>query len=243
MKKFLITCLLALLPVAAWAAPSGGPMMSADVDPHDKASLQRGAKLFANYCMACHEAELIRYNRIGRDLGLDDELVEQYLMFMPDAQLFDGMTNAMSNEDAQDWFGAPAPDLSLTARRHGADWVYTFLNSFYQDDSSSTGVNNLVLEGVSMPHVLQELQGLQQPVYEEVSGEEVITHLELSDNGGLMTPGEYRAATRDITNFLDYVAEPVKAERERLGVRVLIFLFLFLVVAYLLKREYWKDVH
>ncbi|MEX0731525.1 MAG: cytochrome c1 [Aquisalimonadaceae bacterium] len=243
MKKFLLTCLLALMPVMAWPAPSGVQMMSADVDPHDKASLQRGAKLFANYCMACHEAKLIRYNRIGRDLGLDDEMLEKYLMFKPDAQLFDGMTNAMTDEDATDWFGASAPDLSLTARRNGPDWVYTFLNSYYADDTNSTGVNNLVLAGVSMPHVLQELQGLQTAVREEVDGQEVITRLAASENGGVMSAAEYRSATRDITNFLDYVAEPVKAERERLGIRVLIFLFLFLVVAYLLKREYWKDVH
>ena len=244
MKKYLLICLCILFPAHVWGAPAGGNMMDVDVDPFDKESLQRGAQLFANYCMACHEAHLIRYNRIGQDLGLDDELVEKYLIFKPGAQLFDGMTNAMTDEDAEEWFGAPAPDLSLTARRHGPRYIYTFLNAFYEDEDAPLGVNNLVISGTSMPHVLEELQGLPIAVREEIEGAEQITELKVDDDrAGLMSASEYRAATRDLTNFLDYVAEPIKAERRRLGVRVLIFLFFFLVVAYLLKREYWKDVH
>lgn len=242
MKKLLLILLLAVAPGVSWAAPANSDLMSANIDPSDKESLQYGAKLFANYCMACHQAELMRYNRVARDLGLTEEDVEQYLIFTPDTLPHDVMRNAMRTEDARDWFGAPAPDLTLTARRHGADWVYTFLNSFYRDDSATWGVNNLLKEGVSMPHVLQELQGLPEAVREEVDGAEVITGLELN-NGGLMSEADYRRATRDLTNFMDYMAEPVKMERRQLGVRVLIFLFILLGVVYLLKREYWRDVH
>ncbi|MCC5810252.1 MAG: cytochrome c1 [Ectothiorhodospiraceae bacterium] len=244
MRKFLLTLTLALMPGLLLAAPSGGNYMSANVDPHDKQSLQRGAKLFANYCMACHEASLMRYQRIGQDLGLSDDLVEQFLIFTPDTQIHDVMTNAMTEEDAEQWFGAPAPDLTLYARRHGPDRLYTFLNGFYRDDNQRWGVNNTVVTGVSMPHVLQSLQGMPEPVYEESNGDRVLVGTDVPEEAaGSVSQAEYRAMMRDLTNFLDYVAEPVKAERERLGYRVLIFLFIFLVVAYLLKREYWKDVH
>ncbi len=242
MRKLLLTLALALVPGLLVAAPKGGNYMSVDVDPHDKQSLQRGAMLFANYCMACHEASLMRYNRIGQDLGLDDALVEQYLIFKPEVQVHDVMTNVMTESDAEQWFGAPAPDLTLYARRHGPDRVYTFLNGFFRDDGQPFGVNNIVVSGVSMPHVLQDLQGLPEPRYEERDGRMVVVGVEEATNGRL-SPDEYRALTRDLTNFMDYMAEPVKAERERLGVRVLVFLFIFLIVAYLLKREYWKDVH
>ncbi len=242
MRKFLLTLTLALVPGLLVALPANSASASVDVDPHDKQSLQRGAMLFANYCMACHEASLMRYNRIGQDLGLDDELVERYLVFKPGAQAHDVMTNVMSQEDAEQWFGAPAPDLTLYARRHGPDRVYQILTGFYRDDDQPFGVNNTVVSGVSMPHVLQDLQGLAEPRYEERDGRMVVVGVEEANNGQL-SPAEFSAAMRDVTNFMDYMAEPVKAERERLGVRVLIFLFIFLIVAYLLKREYWKDVH
>lgn len=242
MKKYLTILMLVLLPAfAAGAAPVNGKL-SADVDPHDKESLQRGAQAFANYCMACHQAELMRYNRVAQDLGLSEEDVEQFLIFTPGTQVVDVMRNAMSSEDAQDWFGAPAPDLTMTARRHGPDWVYTFLNSFYKDENQPFGVNNLVISGVSMPHVLQELQGLPEPVYEEVDGQDRIVGLELNQ-AGMMSAAEYRRFTRDLTNFMDYIAEPVKAERQRLGVYVIGFLLILLVLSYLLKKEFWRDVH
>lgn len=245
MRRVLLILMLALLPSwAALAAPAGGGYMSVDVDPFDKQSLQRGAKYFANYCMACHEASLMRYNRIGRDLGISDDLVEEYLIFKPGAEVQDLMTNAMSSEDAEDWFGATAPDLSLYARANGPERLYTFLNSYYRDDSQPWGVNNLVVSGVSMPHVLQDLQGLPEPVHDERNGSMVVTGVALDeDSGGRLSPAEYRAVTRDITNFLAYVSEPTKAERQKLGIRVIIFLLVFFGVAYLLKREYWKDVH
>lgn len=242
MRKILLTLTLALLPGLLVTLPASSASASVDVDPHDKQSLQRGAMLFANYCMACHEASLMRYNRIGQDLGLDEDLVEQYLIFKPGTQVHDVMTNVMSQSDAEQWFGAPAPDLTLYARRHGPDRVYRFLTGFYRDDDQPFGVNNTVVSGVSMPHVLEVMQGLPEPRYEERDGRMVVVGVEEATNGKV-SPAEFRGAMRDLTNFMDYMAEPVKAERERLGVRVLIFLFIFLIVTYLLKREYWKDVH
>ncbi|MFV8835906.1 cytochrome c1 [Aquisalimonas sp.] len=241
MKKLMLMLTLVLMPLTAWGAVES--RMSVDVDPNDKPSLQRGAKLFANYCMACHEASLIRYNRIGQDLGIDDDLVEQYLIFKPETQIQEQMTNAMSESDAENWFGVPAPDLSLTARRHGPDYIYTFLNRFYVDEGTITGFNNTVIGGTAMPHVLETLQGRQHPVYEERDGEDVLVGFEVEEGTGTMDESEYRQATRDLTNFLDYVAEPIKAERQRLGVWVLLFFGVFTVLAYFLKKEYWKDVH
>jgi len=242
MKKYLMILMLALLPaLTAGAAPVSGKM-SADVDPHDKESLQRGAQAFANYCMACHQAELMRYSRVAQDLGLSSEDVEEFLIFTPGTQVVDVMRNAMDSEDSLDWFGAPAPDLTMTARRHGPDWVYTFLNGFYKDENQQFGVNNLVISGVSMPHVLQELQGLPEAIREDVDGQQRIVGLELNE-AGMMSPAEYRRFTRDITNFMDYIAEPVKAERQRLGVYVIGFLLILLVLTYLLKKEFWRDVH
>ncbi|MCP1673872.1 ubiquinol-cytochrome c reductase cytochrome c1 subunit [Natronocella acetinitrilica] len=245
MRRLILCMMLAIVPAGAInAAGPSGSYMSADVDPFDTESLQRGARHFVNYCMACHEAHMMRYNRIGRDLGISDEMLQEYLIFTPDTEVHDTMRNAMSSEDAEDWFGAAAPDLTLYARAQGADRLYTFLNSFYRDDNQPWGVNNLVVSGVSMPHVLQSLQGLPEPVYEERNGSMVVAGLELpSSAAGILSAAEYRAMTRDLTNFLDYVAEPVKAERQRLGFRVIIFLLIFFGVAYLLKREYWKDVH
>ncbi|WP_290649403.1 cytochrome c1 [Aquisalimonas sp.] len=243
MKKLLLVLTLVLTPALGWSAAPGGDMMDPNVNPHDKASLQRGAQLFANYCMACHEASMIRYNRIAQDLGIDEDLVERYLIFKPDTLVQETMTNAMSEEDAERWFGVAAPDLSLTARRHGPGYIYTFLNSFYVDEDAATGYDNTVISGTAMPHALESLQGRQQGVFEEQDGEEVLVGFEVEEGTGTMSESEYQAATQDLTNFLDYVAEPVKAERQRLGVWVLLFFAVFTVLAYFLKKEYWKDVH
>ena len=241
MRKIVLILALSLLPAVAW---SGLPdRMDVDTDPHDKDSLQRGAQLFANYCMACHEASLIRYNRIAQDLGIDEDLVEEYLIFKPETQVHETMTNAMTEADAEQWFGVPVPDLSLTARRHGPEYIYTFLNRYYVDEDAATGFDNTVISGTAMPHVLEVLQGRQHPVYEERNGEQVLVDFEIEEGTGTMSPGEYRAATRDLTNFLDYVAEPVKGERQRMGKWVLLFFVIFTVLAYFLKKEFWKDVH
>ncbi len=244
MKKLVMAIALLALPSLGFAAGKASYHLSVDVDPHDQQSLQRGANHFVNYCLSCHQAELMRYKRVADDLGIDEALMMERLVKTPDAQIHSVMLNAMDSADGETWFGAAPPDLSLYVRRHGPDRLYSFLNGFYRDPTQTWGVNNMVLAGASMPHVLEVLQGLPEPVVESKNGADVVVGVEVPpEAAGLLTEGEYRQFTRDLTNFLDYVAEPVKAERERLGVKVIAFLAVFFVVAYLLKREYWKDVH
>lgn len=241
MRKILLILLLLAAPAAALAA-EGVPLMNARTDVTDIPSLQRGAKLFVNYCAGCHGAKHMRFTRLAADLDLPDDLVEKYLIFTG-AKIGDTMTTAMNPQDGVRWFGVAPPDLTLTARRRGADWVYTYLNSFYRDDSRPIGVNNLVFPDVGMPHVLWELQGIPTPVYADNGQELHIVGIRVPEKGGQMTPREYLEATRDLTNFLAYMSEPIKAYRQSLGIKVLLFLFVFLVLAVLLKREYWKDIH
>lgn len=245
MRKIILSVLLMFLSGAVLASSEGVHLDKADIDLHNKDSLQRGARLFVNYCLSCHSAQHMRYNRMGRDIGLTDEQVIENLMFASD-KVGSQMTIAMKRADAKAWFGAPPPDLTLVARVRGADWLYTYLRTFYVDDTRPFGVNNVVFPSVGMPHVLWELQGVQKPVYKTVEHEgekkEVLDHLELVEQGKL-TPVEYDKAMRDLVNFLVYMAEPAKLERYALGVKVILFLLVFLVVAYLLKKEYWKDIH
>lgn len=244
MRKLLLALLLLGAPALGVAAGAEGvALMKARVDPGDTASLQRGAKLFVNYCAGCHSAEYMRFNRVAQDLGLPEDLVEQYLIFT-DAKIGDTMQTAMNPQDGERWFGVAPPDLTLTARRRGADWLYTYLNSFYRDESKAVGVNNLVFPDVGMPHVLWELQGMPQPVYSDNGSDGLqVVGVRVPEGAGAMTEQEYQAATRDLTNFMAYMAEPVKAERQALGIKVILFLFVFLFLTLLLKREYWKDVH
>ena len=246
MKKQLIVLLLALAP--AWVYAAGGQgihLDKANIDPNNIQSLQRGARLFVNYCLSCHSASLMRYERMGMDLGISEELVSENLMFTG-GKVGDLMTVATAPADAKAWFGTVPPDLTVVARSRGVDWLYTYLRSFYRDDSRHVGINNLAFPDVGMPHVMWELQGWQEPIItteKDHEGNEVkVVDLELVEPG-LMTPKEFDRAIRDLVNFLDYMGEPAKHERKALGVKVLLFLFLFLAVAYLLKREYWKDVH
>lgn len=244
MRKMLLILLLLAAPAAALAA-EGVPLMNARADVTDIPSLQRGAKLFVNYCAGCHAAKHMRFTRLAADLNLPEDLVEQYLIFTG-AKIGDTMTSAMDPQDGVRWFGVAPPDLTLTARRRGADWVYTYLNSFYRDDNRPLGVNNLVFPDVGMPHVLWDLQGIPAPVYADGNGQDDglrIVGIRVPENGGQMTEREYHEATRDLTNFLVYMSEPIKAYRQSLGIKVLLFLFVFLVLALLLKREYWKDIH
>ena len=188
----------------------------ANTDISDTASLQNGAKLFMNYCSGCHAISFMRYNRIAQDLNLSDSLVAEHLMFAGEKP-GETITTAMPKEGATKWFGGTPPDLSLVARAKGTDWIYTYLRGFYEDDSKVFGVNNKVLENASMPDVLWSLK--------EGKSE-----------------AEFDQDVRDITNFLDYVGEPAKLIRTSLGVWVLFFLGVLLVLTYLLKKEYWKDV-
>lgn len=231
MKKLLIA-LVTLVPSLAFAAGPSVPLESANIDLHDKQSLQRGLGYFQQYCAGCHSTQYQRYGRVAEDLGISvDEMRASYIH--TDAKIGELMENAIPEGDAAKWFGAAPPDLTLVSRVRGEDWVYSYLKGFYQDPSRPFGVNNKVFPMVGMPHVLEELQGM--PV-KQADGT-------LVASGGAMTPEEYDQAVRDITAFLAYSAEPVRLERERLGFWVLGFLFIFFIVAFLLKKEYWKDVH
>jgi ubiquinol-cytochrome c reductase cytochrome c1 subunit len=246
MKKLIIAFLLAMAPVLGLASGGEAHLEHAGIDLSDQASLQRGAKYFVNYCLSCHSAKYQRYNRMARDLGLTDQEVKNNLMFATD-KIGDGMTIAMPEDKAQKWFGNPPPDLSVITRARGVDYIYTYLRSFYVDESRPFGVNNIVFPDVGMPHVLWELQGLQKAVHrieKDSAGNdtEVFDHFE-EVTVGAMGPREYDAMARDLTAFLSYVGEPIQMERQRLGVWVLLFIAVFFVLAYLLKKEYWKDVH
>jgi ubiquinol-cytochrome c reductase cytochrome c1 subunit len=212
---------------------------SAQNNVSDTASLQRGAKYFVNYCLGCHSAKYVRYNRIAKDLQLTEQQLIDNLMFTG-KRPFDTMAIAARPEDQARWFGRQPPDLSLIARSRGPDYIYTFLRSFYADPTKPTGANNIVLPGTAMPHVLWELQGVQQAKFKEEGGE--FEGFELVRPGALQ-PEEYNEVVRDIVNFLDYIGEPMQRERQALGIRVIAFLLVFLLIAYLLKKEIWKDVH
>lgn len=240
-KSFVLAALL--LPVAAFAA-GGGHYEPANTDIHNVESLQRGARNFVNYCLGCHSAEYVRWNRVGEDLGLGEKDLVANLI--PEgATPLSMVISPMPKAQAAAWFGNQPPDLSLIARSRGTDRVYTFLKSFYADPTRPHGVNNTVLPGTVMPHVLAHLQGLQQPKYELVTKDgHSEKHLVGFEPGtpGELTAEQYDEFVRDTVNFLDYIGEPVKAERERLGVWVILFLLVFFALSYLLKKDYWKDV-
>lgn len=259
--RILSLLLLLTLPLGGWAAESGEcgakKCDPVKIDLSDKPSLQRGAGIFVNYCLSCHNAAYMRYNRMGHDLGIPDELVKQNLMFAGD-RIGDLMKVAMRKEDAAKWLKRAPPDLTLIARVRGPEWVYNYLRAFYRDDSTVSGWNNIVFPHVAMPNVLYGLQGEQRPVFRTVPVKEgveqdgkvvektfekqVFDHFEIVKPGS-QTPKQYDRDMRDLTNFLVYMGEPAKLVRYRIGVYVLIFLAVFLVFAYLLKKEYWKDVH
>ena len=246
MKKIIVALAFLALPGLSFAAAAGYPLMKAPIDLHNQASLQKGAKLFVNYCMGCHSLEYQRYNRMARDIGLTDEQVRDNLIFTG-AKVGDTMKNAMPKTAAKQWFGVTPPDLTVIARSRGVDYLYTYLQTFYKDSTRPFGVNNAVFPNAGMPHVLWELQGMQEPVFtlhKDAAGTEVktLTGFKLTQPGS-MSPPEFKEAMADLTNFLAYVGEPIKLERQRLGIWVLLFLALATVVFYLLKKEYWKDVH
>ena len=245
MKKWIVI-LFAMLPSLAMAAGANVPLDKANNDLSDQASLQNGAKLFMNYCFACHSAQYQRYERVGRDIGIPVDLLKENLIFDPEAKVGDLMENAIPEKSAAKWFGAPPPDLTLVARVRGTDWLYTYLRSFYEDPSRPFGVNNIVFPSVGMPHVLEELQGIPKPIYEThvVDGKEVqkVVGVE-TDGSGELNGEEYDNAVRDLVNFLEYSGDPVKLERHALGWWVMGFLVIFTIVVVLLKKEYWRDVH
>jgi ubiquinol-cytochrome c reductase cytochrome c1 subunit len=240
-SRSLLVLGLGLLTAGAAFAQHEAELDPAMNDVSDTPSLQRGARYFVNYCLGCHSAQYVRYNRLAEDLQIPEDLLVEDLMFTGELP-FDTMSIAMRGEDAARWFGVEPPDLTLIARSRGTDYVYTFLRSFYVDTSRPTGVDNVVLPGTAMPHVLWELQGLQTAEFEEAEdGTEHFMGFEATAPG-MLNPAEYDSTVRDIVNFLDYIAEPVQLERQRLGVRVIGFLLVLLLISYLLKKEIWKDV-
>jgi len=246
MKKQLIAILLAVSPLWVFAAGGHGVQLDrANIDPENTQSLQRGASLFVNYCLSCHSASLMRFEHMGNDLGIDETLVSENLIFTG-GKIGDLMTVASSPADSKVWFGTVPPDLTVIARARGVDWLYTYLRSFYRDDSRPIGTNNLIFPDVGMPNVLWELQGEQQTVITTVKGHDGKAVKEVSlelVEPGLLTPTEFDRTVRDLVNYLDYMGEPAKHERRELGTKVILFLLMFLVFAILLKREFWKDIH
>jgi len=244
LRTLLATLLLA--PTLAFASDVGVKLDPAPDVSGNKAALQNGAKLFVNYCQGCHGLSALRYNQMLA-LGLTEQQIADNLMFATD-KIGDQITTAMNPADAKRWFGAAPPDLSLSARARaseagsGADWLYTYLRTFYSDDSRPTGWNNLVFDKVGMPHILVDLQGEQVQVEEKDAEGHVVHKLRLTKVGRL-APEEYDNQIRDLVGFLTWAAEPQAELRKQLGVVVLIFLSVLLVFAYLLKKEYWKDVH
>ncbi|CAK0751014.1 Cytochrome c1 [Gammaproteobacteria bacterium] len=246
MKK--IAFILASLLIPGWLMASEGHvhLEKANVNLADQASLQKGARTFVNYCLNCHAASFMRYSRMAKDLGLSEEEVTKNLMFAS-AKIGEPMNVAMPRNEVKKWFGTVPPDLSVITRARGEDWIYTYLKSFYLDPSRPTGVNNLVFKDVGMPHVLWELQGYAEPVFAEAHAGEGAAHKTVVGTKvvkpGLQTPEKYDETVHDLVNFLTYVGEPSKLDRLHLGPWVMLFLALFAGLAYLLKKEFWRDIH
>jgi ubiquinol-cytochrome c reductase cytochrome c1 subunit len=236
MKKLFLALLCA--PLLAFASGAELHLDKAPDKANDLPALQHGAKLFVNYCLNCHSASYLRYNRL-QDIGLTEEQIKGNLLFTAE-KTGETMTIAMQRADAKVWFGAAPPDLSVIARARasefgsGADWLYTYLRGFYRDDARPTGWNNVVFANVGMPHVLWELQG------EQVMGAD---HKLQLVKPGKLKPAEYDAAVADLVAYVKWMGEPMAEFRKNLGVVVLIALALLFVFAYALKREYWKDIH
>lgn len=242
MKK-LILILSLLLPVAAHAN-EGLQLDKAPINPANQASLQRGAKVFVNYCLSCHSAASMRYNRL-KDIGLTDEQIKANLMFAAE-KVGEPMIAAMDKKAAKKWFGVAPPDLSVIARSRTPDWLYTYLRGFYRDEKRPTGWNNVAFPNVGMPHVLSELQGEQHLLVEESTdseGNKFESHKLVLEKAGKMSRVEYDATVADLVNYLVFMGEPAKMTRMTLGLLVLLFLGLMFIPAYQLKKEFWKDVH
>lgn len=252
LSSILLASMLGLAAAApARAAETGWKLDRAEVDVTDKASLQSGARTFVNYCLGCHSASLVRYNAL-RGIGLTDDQIKDNLMFTAE-KVGMPIANAMNPREGKDWFGVAPPDLSVIARSRGADWLYTYLRTFYRDASTATGWNNAVFPNVGMPHVLWTLQGERvlrvedvmkdgKPVSDGHGGTLKLTRLEQA-SPGTMSAVEYDRTMRDLVNFLVWMGEPHQLARKRLGVWVLFALTALVFLTYFLYKSYWKDVH
>ncbi len=217
MKKIIVLIAALVFPSLVCAQGAEPELEPAPINLDDKVSLQRGAQLFVNNCMGCHSAKYVRYERVATDLDIPSDVALKNLAFTTD-KIGDTMVSAMPKDVAKKWFGNPPPDLSLEARLRGSDWVYAYLTGFYKDEKRPFGVNNHVFPDVGMPHVLSTLEAS-------------------------LTKDEFKSRMADLTNYMVYMAEPIRAERERLGVWVLLFIVILGIPVYFLNREYWKDVH
>jgi ubiquinol-cytochrome c reductase cytochrome c1 subunit len=241
--KTLVAALL-LAPAPALASSADLKLDRAPIDLKNLPSLQRGAKVFVNYCLNCHSANYMRYNRLS-DLGLTEQQIRNNLMFATD-KVGDTMKVAMRSKDAAHWFGVAPPDLTVIGRSRGGDWLYTYLRDFYRDPTRPTGWNNRIFPNVAMPHVLVHLQGVQVLQTEEhtnAHGHKVQTSQLVLETPGAMTPIQYDQMVGDLVNYLVYMGEPAARSRVEIGIGVLLFLSVFIVLSWLLKRAYWKDVH
>lgn len=237
-----LTALLLLLLVSFGVVASEGiELQNANIDLSNNASLQRGAKHFVTYCLGCHSIKHIRYLRIAIDTDVDQKKMLKDIA--PEgASIYDQLHSAMNAHDAEKWFGTQPPDLSLISRSRGADWLYSYLKSYYIDPKSPRGVNNLVFQDTAMPNPLWQLQGEQHAEHKKNIWGDKYINLVLKEPGAL-SEGEFDIFVNDLVNFLVYVGEPAQLERQRIGKYVIFFIFMFLVLAYLLKKEYWKNIH
>ena len=249
MGLFQTTALVVAISFGLTANASEGdfPLDTAPNRVSNNASLQNGAKIFVNYCLNCHSATSMRYNRL-RDIGLTDQQIKDNLI-LTDAKVGDLMTVSMTAKEGKAYFGKAPPELSVEARARGTDWLYTYFRTYYKDDTSPTGWNNLVYPNVGMPHVLWQLQGERAAKFEDRKDPHDASKMQKVFVGfeqltpGTMKPQEYDDNIADLVAFMSWMAEPVQLERKRLGVIVLIFLAIFTLVAWRLNKAYWKDVH
>lgn len=259
MKKLFAALVIAAMPSLALGAGSGYPLDKVDIDLADKEALQDGARTFANYCMGCHSAQYQRYERVADDIGVPHEVMLENLVFTG-AKIGEHMNIGMKPADAKAWFGAAPPDLTLVARVRGNDWLYTYLRTFYDDPTRPLGANNKVFPNVGMPNVLVGLQGKQvigckqvqvvedgKKLFDPLTGtpitHEACDQLTVEPKTGTLSTEEFDEKIQNLVTFLAYSANPVKLKSQRIGTYVLLYLAFFFVFAYLLKREYWKDVH
>jgi ubiquinol-cytochrome c reductase cytochrome c1 subunit len=253
MKKIIAILMLAGFAATPVLAAEGHVRLDpAPIDVRDVASLQSGARTFVNHCLNCHSASLMRYNRL-QDLGLTEAQIKDNLLFTAE-KVGEVMSVAMPKKEAKEWFGAPPPDLSVTARSRGADWLYTYLRGFYRDPTTATGWNNTVFERVGMPHVLWNLQGqrvlVQEPVKDNAGNPQKDGHGNAMTrtrfetiSPGTMSPAEYDQTVRDLVNYMTWMSEPNQLWRKQVGYVVLFMLGLLVLVTWLLYKEFWKDVH
>jgi ubiquinol-cytochrome c reductase cytochrome c1 subunit len=259
MKKFFISMVFAVLPLTGFSAGGNVHLEHMAVDLHDKASLQRGLQTFTNYCMGCHDAGYARFERAANDLGIPNDLFEQNLL-PAGKKIGDLMFNAMRANDAKAWFGAPPPDLTLVTRVRGEDWVYSYLQAFHEDETRPWGVNNTVFPNVGMPNVLEGLQGVRhltcaqvpahdangKPLFDTLTGNELTEeqcNVVAQKTEGQLSEEEFEQVAYDLTNFLSYMGEPSRLKSEALGLKVLLFIVLFGIFAFLLNKEYWREIH